>query len=195
MVLADISEAKLGTQYTTSISAFKRTKNGRAAYFALKTQHAGPARWDQEIRTQNDFLLNRKWNGNSNQFTLEKFLSQHRAAYTMLEQCAENVTFQLPNERTRVKYLLDNIECKNPEVEAALASIRLDDNVGGLRVSFERAVAFLLPTDPIKKNGGGAKRPIANISSAGGGTGGGGGGKALKPLVGKSGVSLRYHKC
>ena len=66
--------------------------------------------------------------------------------------------------------------------------------MSGLRVSFERAVAFLLPTDPIKKNGGGAKRPIANISSAGGGTGGGGGGKALKPSVGKSGVSLRYHK-
>ena len=38
------------------------------------------------------------------------------------------------------------------DVSAALAEIRLYDGAEGIRSDFERAVAFSLPTDPIKKS-------------------------------------------
>ena len=42
-------------------------------------------------------------------------------------------------------------ECPDKDVLADLAAIRLDDGAEGMRSDFERAVAFLLPTDPVQK--------------------------------------------
>ena len=55
-----------------------------------------------------EFLHNRKWKGTTN-FALHKFSGQHRNAFVVMEKCAEHVDFQLPNETTRVTYLLDAI--------------------------------------------------------------------------------------
>ena len=41
----DLEEATRHTQYTASLSPFKRTKDGRGAYFALVTQYAGLEKW------------------------------------------------------------------------------------------------------------------------------------------------------
>ena len=41
----------------------------------------------------------------------------------------------------------------------------LDDNPNGMRSDFERSVAFLLPTDPVKKKRGGGKRNAGQISA------------------------------
>ena len=59
---------------------------------------------------------------------------------------------EIPRERTRVRHLLENIECNDKDVLAALSSVCLDDNVNRMRNKRERAVAFLLPTDPVKNN-------------------------------------------
>ena len=88
----------------------------------------------------------------------------------------------MPDERTRVGYLIENIECGDADVKAALAAIKLDDNVNGLRNDFERAVALLVPVDPVEKKRKG-KRPVADISAT----------TALKAGRGTSGVELRYH--
>ena len=69
-----------------------------------------------------------------------------------------------------------------------------------MRNDFERAVAFLLPTDPVKK---GRKRDAATISAVGAGatqaTGKSRRGKGVKRTSfkvskGKTGVELRFHK-
>ena len=85
----------------------------------------------------------------------------------------------------------------------ALSHIRLDDGPNGMRGDFERAVAFLLPTDPVKKRGGRTKRNSAQISSTQGSDRGAGGNKTkrpkekkvkFKPNVGKTGVEFYYYK-
>ena len=151
---AQLVTATLGTQYASTISPFKRTKNGRGAYRALKAQFASKAHWDKEVKVTNDFLLNGKWSGTT-AFTLHGILAKHRASYHTLQRCAEHVAIEIPNERTRVGYLLDNIDCNDKNVTTALSHIRLDDNVGGMRSDFERAVVFLLPTDPVRSKRGG----------------------------------------
>ena len=57
---------------------------------------------------------------------------------------------ELPNDSTRFGWLINNMkECPDKDVLADLAAIRLDDGAAGIRSDFERAVAFLLPTDPV----------------------------------------------
>ena len=74
---------------------------------------------------------------------------------------------KLPNDCTRVGWLIHNMkECPDKDVSAALAEIRLDDGAAGMRSDFERAVAFLLPTNPIKKRKR-SNRGTATISSVG----------------------------
>lgn len=183
LVFGDIESATRGTSYAATIAPFKRTRNGRAAFMAIKGQHAGPAMWDKEVRKCQDLLLNRKFTGGTT-FPLEKFLSQHRAAYVSLQRCAENVPVELPNERTRVKYLIDNIEVNDSDVKAAIAAIKMDDREGGLRSDFERSVALLLPVDPVAKRQKG-KRTAAEISTTNG--------KVKTSRGGKTGVELRYY--
>ena len=200
---AQLVTATLGTQYASTIAPFKRTKDGRAALFALKAQFAGAAHWDREVKTMTDFITNSRWTGTT-AFTLHAFLAKHRASYNTLQRCAEHVQIELPNERSRVGYLLDNIDCSDKDVTTALSHIRLDDTPTGMRMDFERSVAFLLPTDPVKKKRGG-KRNAGQISSTAAAASGGGGGKnnnpknagkkaRFKPTFGETGVEFRFYK-
>ena len=146
----NLEEATRGTIIAATIQPFKRRRNGRGAWLAILSQHCGDDKWEAEIKTSDDFLKTKLWKGNTNH-SLEKFMEQHRSAYITLQQCAEHVTYQLPHDRTRVKYLMDAIKCTDPGVVAALSSIRLDDGEAGMRNNFDLAVTFLLPTDPIAK--------------------------------------------
>jgi hypothetical protein len=46
---------------------------------ALTSQYAGKDKWEQELKKQDDLLHTRVWRGQSN-FTLERFVQQHRNA-------------------------------------------------------------------------------------------------------------------
>ena len=88
-------------------------------------------------------------------------------------------------------------QCADAGLQAAMASIKTDNGLYGLQNDLERAVAHLLPYDPVaKKCGTGIKRGSALISLAEVENG-------LtttiatnnsKPSIGKTGVHLRYHK-
>ena len=103
---AQLVTATLGTQYASTIAPYKQTKNGRAAFMALKVRYSGLAYWDKEVTTMNDFLLNSVWTGTT-AFTLHAFLAKHRASYNTLERCAEYECLELPNQRTRAWYMLN----------------------------------------------------------------------------------------
>jgi hypothetical protein len=90
------------------------------------------------------------WKGQSN-YSLERHCASHRAAYISLVACAKHVAYQLPNEHSRVGYLLDGIQNNDPGLQAAMANVRSSKGPGEMRGSFEQTVAHILPYDPVAK--------------------------------------------
>jgi hypothetical protein len=189
-----LEEATRATAYAASIKPYQRTKNGRDAWLALSNQYAGNDKWEAEIKRHEQLLHTRQWKGQSN-FTLERFIAQHRNVFVSMQAAAEHVTYQLPNEHSRVGYMLDAIQCNDAGLQAAMASIKTDQAVNGMRNDFEAAATHLLPYDPVQKkrvDHAGGKRSSADISDTTGdeanissfGT---------KKGTGSSGVPLRYH--
>jgi len=181
-----IEEATRSTQYAASIRPFARAKNGRGALAAIEAQFAGLEKW-QAVITENETLLHsRKWKGTGN-FPLEYFIAQHRQAYVTIEHASEHTPYQLPNEHTRVRLLLDGIETQDAQLLTAVEAVRAD-NVPetGKANNFEAAAAHLQPRCPVARKRQAKKRPLSvaevNISSVG------------APSIGKTGVHLRWHK-
>ena len=196
-----LEEATCSMSYAASIKPLQRTKNGHGALQAPTNQYAGNDKWEAEIRKQDDLLHTRVWKGQSN-FPLEGFIAQHRNTFVSMQQCAEHIAYQLPNEHTRVGYLLEGIQCSDPGLQAAMASVRMDDGANGMRSDFEKAAAHLLPYNPIaRKRAAGTKRPAANISDTWGIQGANASAievseattKDGKVSIGKTGAHLRYH--
>ena len=183
-VFGFVEEGVRGSSYAASIQPFARRRDGRGALKAIKDQYAGKDKWEKEMKKQEEIIHNRKWKGTGS-YTLDLFVSAHRNAYVVLTQCSEHVTVQLPNGTTRVRYLLDNIECGDAELLASIANVRKDT----VMVSdFESAVAYILPSDPVAKRliTSKGKRMHADISSVDG--------SGIKSGIGpKTGVELRYH--
>ena len=189
-----IEEATRGTQYADSIKTFQKKKDGRGAFMALSKQYAGPDKWESQLKRMTSLLHTRKWKGQGN-YTLERFCQHHRNAYVSMQACAEHVAFQLPNEHSRVGYLLDGIENNDPPLQAALANVEEDVGDGteanpGKRNDFELAVAYILPKDPVaRKRDATNKRGASEISDVTANISGFGD----KAGIGKSGVHLRWH--
>ena len=196
--------ATIGTQYTPNHFPFKQPKDGRGGKIALEAQFAGPTHWDAEAKKVNDFMMNHQFTGQGGQ-VLYSFTGQHRASFHTIKRCADHMQLELPNDCTRVAWLIDNMKkCPDKDVSSALATICLDNGEAGMRSDFERAVDFLLRTDPAKKKQR-RKRGAATISEVGapdlhnnGGrwTKGTKGTKEVTSKVskGSTGVEFRYYK-
>ena len=191
-----MEEASRGTQYTASIKPFQRHRDGNGAWNALTSQYAGKDKWEAEIKKQEQLLHTHVWKGQSN-FLLEHFISQHHNTYVSMSACAEHVQYQLPNECSHVGFLTDAIQCANAGLQAAMASVKMDNGPNGLWNNFERAMSHLLPYDPVaKKRATGIKCGSALISLAEVDNGPNTtiAANDSKPSIGKSGVHLCYHK-
>ena len=184
-----LEESTRGTNYAPSIKPFQRAKDGLGAWTALTGQYCGKDKWEAEIKKQDDLLHNRIWRGQSN-FSLEHFAAQHRNAYVLMSAGAEHVECQLPNEFTRVGHLLDAIQSSDPALQAAIAAIRQDDGEDGMRHDFERAVAKLLPVDPVARRRTSRKRDAASISDVDASEATV---SVAKAGIGRTGVHLRWH--
>ena len=194
-VYQKLEEATRNTQYAAAIAPYKRLKDGRGAHSALISQFAGDDKWEAEYKAKELVLHTWKWKGHTSQ-PLETFISIHRNCYVSMTQCAQKITVQLPNEFSRVGYLLDAIESADPQLQAALAQVRQDKTlVTGLRNNFENAVAHLMPSDPVARKRNkttttgtltsvDSERPAEATVSAFGDKSGKGQ---------KTGVDLRYH--
>jgi hypothetical protein len=192
-----LKEAIRGMSYAASIKPFQRAKNGRGAFDAIINQYAGDVKWESEIKANKAAILHTiKWKGQSN-YSLERHAAQHWNSYVSLVACAEHVDYQLPNEHSRVGYLLDSIQNNDPGLQAAMANVRSSKGTDGMRSDFEQTVAHIIPYCPVaKKKTLGAKRGAgeisaldsdkndSNVSSFGTKSGRGS----------KTGVHLRYHK-
>ena len=191
-----LEEATRSTPYAVSIKPFQRNRDGEGAWKALTSQYAGKDKWEAEIKKQEQLLHTRIWKGQSN-FSLEHFISQHRNAYVSMSACAKHIQYQLPNEHSRVGFLIDAIQCADAGLQAAMASVKTDNGPNGLRNNFERAVSHLLPYDPVAKKGatcikqGSALISLAEVHDGPNMTIAA---NDSKPSIGKTGVHLRYHK-
>jgi hypothetical protein len=177
--------------YAASVAPFDATKNGRGAYMALTSQFAGPDKWREELKKQKEFLQNRKWTGQSS-MTFETFVSQHRQAHVLMDQCSRHIHVELPTEYSRVAALLDSIESHDARLQSALSLVRTDLSPNGLHHSFEATVTAIIPQDPVARNrkSGGKRVSISEVNGA----------KIpgiLDPILkvgkGKTGVALRFH--
>eukprot|EP00957_Ditylum_brightwellii_P118405 9030950-Ditylum_brightwellii.AAC.1 len=115
-------------------------------------------------------------------YPLERFIGQHRGAYTTMKEAAEHVLFKLPNKFTRVGFLCTAIKC------STMTNIKSDTDVTSVtskRHHFGLVATCLLPFCPIlKKFSSGTGHDaikISNTTASGFGT---------KPSAGTSGVSL-----
>ena len=179
----DIIESALrGTAISPSITQFRKTRDSRSAYLALKMQHAGQDVWDKLNREAESKLQQAKWNGTTN-ITLQQHMSMHRREWITLQDCSQHIPVDVPNGRQRVTWLMNSITSVDPGILVALAAIRQDE--ADKRVNFESAVAYLAPVCPVAAKQQKKGRFEASIS----GTTAGGLG-----AIGKTGVALRYHK-
>ena len=189
VVYYHLEEATRGTSYAASVKPFQRGKE-RGAWKALSCQYVGKDKWEAEIKHQEQLLHTRIWKGQSN-FSLEDFISQHRNASVSMQASAEHVQYQLPNEHSRVGFLLKAIQCTDPGLQAAMASIKTGNGLEGMRNNFEATAAHLLPYDPVaKKRSSGQKRGSAPISSVMDPSPT----KTKNPSIGTTGVHLYYYK-
>ena len=189
-----LEEATRSTPQADSIAPFQKKKDGRGAFLALLKQYAGEDKWNAIIKKHDNILHTRKWKGQGN-FSLESFIQVHRNAFVSMKAAVQHVAFQLPNEHTRVTYILDAIECEDASLQAAMANIKGDTVVGGKRTDFELAAAHLLPEDPVARKRQSTKRPVADISAMDVDEGPPTRGKPSDKRygIGKTGVHFRYH--
>ena len=102
------------------------------------------------------------FNGLTN-YTLEKYNYAHRNAYVVMEQCSDQVSYQLPTLHTRVSNYLKVITSTDPDIRAGIASICQDKT--GMLINFEDVTAYLALLCPVYKNRKEtAKRPHGEIS-------------------------------
>ena len=114
-----------------------------------------------------------------------------KSCYVSMQASAEHVQYQVPNEHSRVRFLLEVIQCSDPGLQAAMASIKTDNGLEGMRNNLEATPAHLLPYDPVaKKRSSGQKRGSAQISSVMDTSNA----TMKKPSIGKTGIHLRYYK-
>jgi hypothetical protein len=187
LVYNALEESFRGTLVGPTILPHKKGKKGRQAWTATISQHAGKAKWEGEIKTEELILQTRKYKATGT-YTLAKHCEVHRSSHIKMQAAALNVDYdyQVADERTRVRWLLESIECKDVNVLTRIAGIYSDEGVGGKKSDFESAVSYLTPSCPVaskKKRGHDDISTDASISSI-----------QIKNGKGKTGVDLRYHK-
>ena len=147
-VYGKIEEAVRGTSVESTIKSFARRKDGRGAFEALISNHAGDTKYRSIMKRRMHLLQNIKWNGKS--YPLESHVSNHRQAFDDLRDCALHITVHVPTEPQRVEYLIDSISCSDSTLQAAIGLIRANTNQ--MREHFERASSALIEVDPYRRS-------------------------------------------
>ena len=182
-----LEEALRGSTMDPTIQPYKRRKDGRRAWIALNEQHAGKDKWITELAKEEVLLKQRIYTGKpQSRHTLEMHCDCHRQSNLRMISASEHVSYQLPNQSTRVRYLLDTIKCTDSLLMARIANIQCDQDALGKLHDFEKAVAFLLPACPLARRlataGEIVEHKTAGISSM-----------TLKEGVGSTGVEFRWY--
>ena len=137
-----------GSSHESSIKSFRKARDGRGAYLALVQHNLGSSKWDRIIDSCESYLLQNEWNGKNVRFTLKMHVSKHREAHNELVRASQFVSYEVPNEHTRVSRLIKSITSKDGAILAAIAFIQ---GTLAMRGDFENAADYLLLTAPSPK--------------------------------------------
>ena len=142
-VLLMLKTGLQSTQYIQSIHPYALDRNGRSAWFSLKSQHLGTAIWDGKIARANKILETSVYDGKSPRYTLVKHFSNLRAVYMDLVRAShvEGVEVTLPTGRLRVTNGLRSIQCANVTLQAAKMNVH---NHEDQRNDFEKFATYIL---------------------------------------------------
>ena len=173
-----IEKATRNTSIESTVKAFARKKDGRAAFLAIVANHAGETKYRAIHKKRYNLLTNIKWNGRS--YPLETHVSNHRQAVDDIKECSNHITVVVPDQSQRVEYLIDSIVCSDNTLQASLGLVRANTNK--MRSDFELAASTLIEVDPYRRGQRLNKTPDANIS-----------GLDFNAGRGSSGVDLRWH--
>ena len=171
-----------------TIQLYKRRKDGMKAWIALNEQHAGTNKWLTELTKEENLLKQRIYTGKAqSRYSLKMHCDSHRHSNLRMKSASEHVSYQLPNQLTRVCHLLDTIKCTNLLLMARIANIQCDQDPKGKLHNFEKAVAFLLPACPVALRQAARGREIVDDKTTGSSS------MTLKEGVGRTGVDFRWY--
>ncbi len=174
-----VEKSARGTSVESTVKTFSRRKDGRSAFFALISNHAGDTKYRSISKKRLHLLQNIKWNGRS--FPLETHVSNHCSAHDDLRECANHITVSVPDTAQRIEYLIDSITCQDNTLQAVIGLVRANTN--NMRNDFESAASAMIEVDPYKRsNKSNANQRTANISAI-----------DFSAGRGSSGVDLRWH--
>ena len=142
-LFAVLEVALHGTTLEASIKPFQRTGNGRGAYEALISKHAGKYKWIKILHDAKTYV-NKKNRDGTTSYLLQIHVEKCRECYVDIENASEHITEQIHNARTRVQSLLGSVEgCTDPKICARVAAI--SNKASGMLAGFEKTVAHILP--------------------------------------------------
>ena len=139
-----ISKAVTGISVESTIKSFSRQKDGRGAFQALISNHAGETKYCSVAKSWMNLLQNIKWNGQN--YPLEQHVSNHRTAVDDLKECNTHIGTAIPNDAQQVEYLLESITSQDSSLHAAMGNVRANTN--NLCTDFEAAANHWIEVDP-----------------------------------------------
>ena len=173
-----VEEATHSTSCESTIKAFSRRKDGRGAYLALVSNHAGDVKYRTISKKRHNLLQNVKWTGMS--YPLETHFSNHHQAFDDIRECSLHITVLVPSESQWVEYLIDSVSSKDTTLQAAIGIIRTNTN--NMRNNFEATLTSMIEVDPYHRSTCQNNDQDANISAIDFGAG-----------RRSTGVDLRFH--
>ena len=145
-----------GTSFEVSIQPFKRNRDGRGAFMALTEHNLGTNRWEAVLERADNVVSSIIWNGRSSRYPLKLHLAKHREAHNDMIRASVHVAFEVPNEGTRVRKLLQSLQCSDPRTISAKTAILADDN--GKKNDFEATANFLMIAAPPSRHDSDSRR-------------------------------------
>ena len=92
------------------------------------------------MKKRDNFFQNIKWNGRN--YSLEKYVSNHRQAHEDLADCSAHITVSVPDASQRVEFLIVSINCQDGTLHATFSLIRSD--VNSMQSDFEKSASVLI---------------------------------------------------
>ena len=153
-----IQDAIKSTSHVSSISRHQRTRDGRGAFFDLQLHNMGNSKWDKVVESAEVMVNQKVWNGKNVRYPLKFHITKHREAHNDFQRAAQNITYVPPDETTRVRRLLNSIQCSDSTIISAKTTILADPAKRG---DFEQASDFLLLAAPAPKQSNNQQRVSA----------------------------------
>ena len=176
-----------GTILEGTISSFEVAHDGRRAWMALVSQHAGETKWKLMIKVAEDKLASTIFTGTNPNYTFEKHANFLRQMMSNMEKAVKHVPYQLYNDVTKCSKIFASVaQCNDPIFLSSVAECKKDP---AKNTNFEAMLAFLVQFCPVANNKRlNKKRPAAHVSSVAGDFGDKG---THGP---ETGVEIRYYK-